>query len=129
MVQRHLTGETDKTHVTTLGAEVYPLIFQTDFGSVRFDFWDIIGQFCLLSLLRSHTSGLTAFLAGQENAGAIPDGFYTQSQGAIVMFDVTAPSTYRSVPNWHRDVEQLCAGVPLVLCANKVDVQVLPSSP
>lgn len=38
------------------------------------------------------------------------------------MFDVTDRLTYRNVPNWHRDIERVCPGIPVVLCGNKVDV-------
>ncbi len=39
------------------------------------------------------------------------------------MFDVTAKTTYKNVPNWHRDIHRVCGDIPLVLCGNKVDVK------
>jgi GTP-binding nuclear protein Ran len=39
------------------------------------------------------------------------------------MFDVTSRITYRSVPNWHRDLTRVCENVPVVLCGNKVEVK------
>lgn len=36
------------------------------------------------------------------------------------MFDVTARVTYKSVPNWHRDLTRVCDNIPMVLCGNKV---------
>ena len=39
------------------------------------------------------------------------------------MFDVTARITYRSVPNWHRDLTRVCENIPIVLCGNKVEVK------
>lgn len=44
---------------------------------------------------------------------------------AIVMFDVTARTTYRNVPKWHRDIVRVCEhedgkSIPIVLCGNKV---------
>ena len=62
--------------------------------------------------------------AGQEKFGGLRDGYYIQGQCGIIMFDVTAKITYRSVPNWHRDLERVCENIPIVLCGNKVDVKV-----
>lgn len=39
------------------------------------------------------------------------------------MFDVTSRITYKSVPNWHRDLTRVCDNVPIVLCGNKVDIK------
>jgi GTP-binding nuclear protein Ran len=39
------------------------------------------------------------------------------------MFDVTSRQTYKSVPNWHRDVIRVCENIPIVLCGNKVEVK------
>lgn len=52
--------------------------------------------------------------------------FLTYSIGghcAIIMFDLTSRITYRSVPNWHRDLIRVCDTIPIVLCGNKVDVK------
>jgi GTPase SAR1 family protein len=49
------------------------------------------------------------------------DGYYIGGQAAIIMFDVTARVTYKSVPQWHKDLSRVCEGIPIVLCGNKVD--------
>eukprot|EP01034_Spumella_vulgaris_P023177 gene23177-29371_t len=51
--------------------------------------------------------------AGQEKFG----------QCAIIMFDVTSRITYKSVPNWYRDLTRVCENIPIVLCGNKVEVK------
>jgi small GTP-binding protein len=87
----------------TLGVEVHPLSFSTNFGTIIFNVWDT---------------------AGQEKFGGLRDGYYIQGQCGIIMFDVTARITYKNVPNWHRDLERVCENIPIVLCGNKVDVKV-----
>ena len=87
----------------TLGVEVHPLDFQTNYGTITFNVWDT---------------------AGQEKFGGLRDGYYIQGQCGIIMFDVTSRITYKNVPNWHRDLERVCEGIPIVLCGNKVDVKV-----
>jgi GTPase SAR1 family protein len=87
----------------TLGVEVHPLTFHTNFGTICFNVWDT---------------------AGQEKFGGLRDGYYIQGQCGIIMFDVTSKITYKNVPNWHRDLERVCENIPIVLCGNKVDVKV-----
>jgi len=101
-VKRHRTGEFEKKYVATLGVEVHPLSFYTNFGPICFNVWDT---------------------AGQEKFGGLRDGYYIQGQCAIIMFDVTARVTYKNVPNWHRDLVRVCENIPIVLVGNKVDVK------
>merc|ERR1712169_46857 len=101
-VKRHLTGEFEKKYLATLGVEVHPLGFTTNFGQIQFDVWDT---------------------AGQEKFGGLRDGYYINGQCGIIMFDVTSRITYKNVPNWHRDLVRVCENIPIVLCGNKVDVK------
>ena len=39
------------------------------------------------------------------------------------MFDVTHRISYKSVPNWHRDLTRVCENIPIVLLGNKVDMK------
>lgn len=36
------------------------------------------------------------------------------------MFDVTARLTYKSVPNWHRDLVRVCENIPIVLVSSAI---------
>eukprot|EP01088_Endostelium_zonatum_P016518 TRINITY_DN449_c0_g1_i1.p1 TRINITY_DN449_c0_g1~~TRINITY_DN449_c0_g1_i1.p1 ORF type:complete len:223 (-),score=50.91 TRINITY_DN449_c0_g1_i1:131-799(-) len=101
-VARHLTGEFRKKYIATLGVEVHPLEFTTNYGPIVFNCWDT---------------------AGQERFGGLRDGYYIQGQCAIIMFDLTARLTYRNVPEWHRDLVRVCDNIPIVLVGNKVDVK------
>ncbi|RYP92740.1 hypothetical protein DL770_001129 [Monosporascus sp. CRB-9-2] len=101
-VKRHLTGEFEKKYMATLGVEVHPLAFSTNYGQITFDVWDT---------------------AGQEKFGGLRDGYYINGQCGIIMFDVTSRITYKNVPNWHRDLVRVCENIPIVLCGNKVDVK------
>jgi len=101
-VKRHITGEFEKKYVATVGVEVHPLRFHTNFGQICFNVWDT---------------------AGQEKLGGLRDGYYIQGNAAIIMFDVTSRMTYKNVPNWHRDIVRVCENIPIVLCGNKVDIK------
>lgn len=95
--------DSDPALPATLGVEVHPLQFSTNYGTICFNVWDT---------------------AGQEKFGGLRDGYYIQGQCGIIMFDVTSRITYKNVPNWHRDLERVCESIPIVLCGNKVDVKV-----
>ncbi len=41
--KRHLTGEFIKPYKPTCGVEVYPLVFHTNHGPIKFDIWDTAG--------------------------------------------------------------------------------------
>jgi len=99
-VKRHKTGEFEKKYVATMGVEVHPIPFYTNLGPIIFNCWDT---------------------AGQEKLGGLRDGYYIGGQAAIIMFDVTARVTYKSVPHWHKDLVRVCENIPIVLCGNKVD--------
>jgi GTP-binding nuclear protein Ran len=83
-----------------MGVEVSPLSFFTNLGKVTFNCWDT---------------------AGQEKFGGLRDGYYIGGQAAVIMFDVTARVTYKSVPIWHKDLSRVCESIPIVLCGNKID--------
>ncbi|KAJ5871259.1 uncharacterized protein N7529_003612 [Penicillium soppii] len=101
-VKRHKSGEFEKKYIATLGVEVNPLDFNTNYGKIKFDVWDT---------------------AGQEKFGGLRDGYYINGQCGIIMFDVTSRITYKNVPNWHRDLVRVCENIPIVLAGNKVDVK------
>jgi GTP-binding nuclear protein Ran len=41
-IKRHISGEFEKKYVATLGVEVRPLDFVTNFGKIRFNVWDTV---------------------------------------------------------------------------------------
>ena len=43
-VKRHLTGEFEKKYIATLGVEVHPLGFHTNYGELKFVVWVTAGQ-------------------------------------------------------------------------------------
>ncbi|KAK5809310.1 ras family-domain-containing protein [Linnemannia elongata] len=101
-IKRHLSGEFEKMYIATMGVEVHPLKFATNFGEITFETWDT---------------------AGQEKFGGLRDGYYIEGKCGIIMFELTSRITYKNVPNWHRDLTRVCGNIPIVLCGNKVDIK------
>jgi GTP-binding nuclear protein Ran len=42
-IRRHLSGKFEKRYIATLGVEVHPVDFHTNYGIIRFNMWDTAG--------------------------------------------------------------------------------------
>ncbi|MHA2272156.1 MAG: GTP-binding protein [Candidatus Hodarchaeales archaeon] len=101
---RFLKNLFDKSYMMTIGADFTTKTVDLDGQPVKLQIWD---------------------LAGQPRFESIRDLYYRGSLGALVLFDVTAPNTYKNIPNW---VRELLRGngkgfVPIVLLGNKIDLR------
>ena len=99
-VKRHITGEFEKKYIATIGHETRDIQFNTNRGPIIFEVWDT---------------------AGQEKFGSLRDGYYTETDCAIIMFDVTSRITYKHVKDWFKDLSRICNNIPIVVTGNKVD--------
>lgn len=96
----HRTGEFERRYIATMGVEVHPLKFHTNYGPVNLHVWDV---------------------AGQEKFGGLRDAYYIHSDAAMIMFSIGSSLSYSNVPTWHRDVTAKAGNIPIVICGNQVD--------
>jgi len=99
-VKRHATGEFERRYIPTKGVEVTPVTFYTTYGPILVNIWDT---------------------AGNPEFGDLKDAYYIGANYAIIMFDVTTRSTYKSVPQWYKEFKTVCENVPVALVGNKTD--------
>ncbi|ORY90936.1 small GTPase superfamily, partial [Leucosporidium creatinivorum] len=66
--------------------------------------------------------------AGQERYRAITAAYYRGAVGALLVFDITKPSTFASIARWHREVREN-SEAQLVLVGNKSDLRHLRAVP
>lgn len=88
-------------YISTIGIDygVKPVVIHGD--EVRVNFWDL--------------SGLPEFLE-------VRNEFYKDTQGAILMFDVTSRKSFEAMESWiHEAVKFGAVKFPCILCGNKVD--------
>lgn len=100
-VKSHLTGEFERNWNQTAGKEIQSLRFHTNCGDVSLNIW-VVGR-----------KGLEPM--DQREV------LYLSGHAAIIMFDVTSRQSFRSVPNWQRELRQALGTIPTVLLGNKVD--------
>lgn len=63
-------------------------------------------------------------LAGQPRFESVRQGFYRGARGGLLLYDVTRRRTFLNIENWKEEAfTNLQKEIPLVLVANKVDLQ------
>lgn len=100
-LQRHKTGDFEKKYIATLGTQVEPLTFHTNYGPVILNVWDC---------------------AGQEKFGGSRDGYYLKSDAAIAMFSRDSIPSLITTLGLLPDLTRIAGEIPVVLVGNKVDV-------
>tara|TARA_B100000929_G_scaffold291090_1_gene287891 strand:- start:12446 stop:12964 length:519 start_codon:yes stop_codon:yes gene_type:complete len=100
-IKRLKTGEFDRRYIATLGVEVNVCNVNTNCGQVAFNIWDC---------------------AGQEHLSGLRDGYYIGANAAIIMVDQSCQLSYQKVPQILQDIQRICQNIPILLCANKIDL-------
>jgi GTP-binding nuclear protein Ran len=100
-IKRHAKGTFDARYIPTMGVDVTPLTFYTNYGKIVFKVWDC---------------------AGDPNFGGLRDEYYQQAHGCICMFDSTNDSR-NGVKQWMERVRNVVPNIPIVVCGNKLDLE------
>ena len=93
-----LTNKFTEEHSPTLGVEVYPYVFNTNYGPIIFEFWDCAGKY--------------------EYRG-VDTGYYICSHGAIIMYNEESSSYCTELEN---KVRSVCNDIPIILCKNDSNI-------
>jgi DnaJ family protein C protein 27 len=90
-------------YIATIGVDYGVKPVQVDGASVRVNFWD---------------------LSGHADFFEIRNEFYKDTQGLMLVYDVSARETFLDLDAWINEATKfgvVLSDVPVVLCANKVD--------
>lgn len=98
---RRLASECDNVEAQEY-INVLHVIFKTEFGFIKLEIHDTVGQ---------------------EINGILEDSFFWNANCAILFFDVTATESFQNVSYWHRRTVSLCGKIPIVLCGNRADLR------
>ncbi|NVM30190.1 MAG: GTP-binding protein [Candidatus Helarchaeota archaeon] len=85
----------------TLGTNIVIKELKLDNNNIKLLLWDI---------------------AGQAKWRDVRHLYYKGAQGCILVFDVTRPGTFDSIPSWQKDLVKFSGDIPRILLANKVDL-------
>lgn len=85
----------------TLGTNIIIKELKTGNNSIKLLLWDI---------------------AGQAKWADVRHLYYRGAQGCIIVYDVTRPLSFESVPIWYKDLIKFSGEIPRILLANKVDL-------
>ncbi|KAJ3354512.1 Rab-like protein 2A [Allomyces javanicus] len=61
--------------------------------------------------------------AGQERFASMHASYYYGAHACLLCFDLTRKVTYKNLENWYRELRQYRPKIPVLILANKVDVQ------
>lgn len=101
-ISRFFEQSFERSYNPTTEAMIHTLVLYTNRGAIKINVWDTVGQ---------------------EKGGTLRDKYYTQADGAIIMFDLTSRVSHRNISNWHIDLTRLCENIPIVIVGNKVDLK------
>lgn len=101
-LNRFINGDFEKRYLYTLGVEVTPFTFNTNDGEYKISFWDT---------------------AGQEKYGGLGDGYYRDSDLAIVFFDLTSKISFKNVKQWVDSYHNICPNNEVIIVGNKFDIK------
>jgi len=99
LLRRFVENKFDKDYLSTLGANILSKEYVTPKGNIiELLLWDLAGQH--------------VFKHARQR-------FYSGSQGAVVVYDVTRPTSFQNIENW---LAELPENVPMILVGNKIDL-------
>lgn len=67
---------------------------------------------------------LNIILAGQEKFHALGPIYYRQSNGAILVYDITDEDSFQKVKNWVKELKKILGSeIIIVIVGNKIDLE------
>lgn len=61
--------------------------------------------------------------AGQEKYHAVAPIYYRDSDGAILVYDITDNDSFKKVCNWRRELRKIVGDIPFCIVGNKTDLE------
>ena len=76
----------------------------------KFDGLESLGRFVLWDL------------AGQSQFKKVRQSYLSNAEAGILAFDVTNPSSFQRIENWHKEILSASPNISLILVGNKIDL-------
>ncbi|XP_071488149.1 ras-related protein Rab-21-like [Diadema antillarum] len=103
LVLRYVENKFNDKHITTLQASFLNKKLNIGGKRVNLDIWDT---------------------AGQERFHALGPIYYRDSNGAILVYDITDEDSFTKVKNWVRELKKMLGNdIALCIAGNKIDLE------
>jgi small GTP-binding protein len=102
LLVRYVKGLFNPTYVLTIGVAFHVKDIVVGENILRLQIWDT---------------------GGQERFGPIRQLYYRGAKGVLLVYDRSNPDSFNRVDYWLKEVKRACGNVPLVLVANKADLE------
>lgn len=101
LIRRYSTGKFRESRIMTIGVDFQTQVLDIDGRSIKLSIWDI---------------------AGQERFDFFRDAFYRGARAIALVYDVTNPLSFKSLPRWQAEGLRECPKARLLVIGNKVDL-------
>lgn len=101
LIRRYVLDVFSDEYLTTFGAKVTKKVLDLEEVELTMMIWDILGQ------------------KGQKSLHA---SYYSGTNGALVVCDLSRPETLESTLEWAIDLRKVAGDIPIVPVANKMDL-------
>ena len=101
-IYRFVENKFKANYVPTLGVQITKKSFEIDGNSIDLMIWD---------------------LAGQDRYLMVRQRFYTDTEGILLLYDITRKSSLEHVSRWYKEVLKHAGKIPIILIGNKIDLE------
>ncbi|OPY31304.1 MAG: GTPase HflX [Methanomassiliicoccales archaeon PtaU1.Bin124] len=101
LVRRYVLDVFSDDYIQTFGAKVTKKVLEMESVELTMMIWDILGQ---------------------KSNSSLHSTYYSGSNGALLVFDLTRPETLEAIPRWLDDLKKVTGNIPFILVANKADL-------
>jgi small GTP-binding protein len=101
-VKQFLGGDVLNGYKATVGVDIGRKAFNINSDEITFQIWD---------------------LSGQQTFSPIRKQFYSNTNGGILIYDISRRETYDNILNWTDEMLEQTGKIPIVLVANKIDLK------
>ena len=100
-IHRFVENKFKANYVPTLGVQVTKKSIEINGDNVDLMLWD---------------------LAGQDRYALVRQRFYSDTEGILMLYDITRMSSLKNIKKWYAEVSKFTNQIPIILIGNKIDL-------